>query len=442
MDTNNKGNSKIRKTKLRRIRISASVLLMVSAILAIAVVNSPLGEYYERFLNQYIHLQIGRFNLFSHHGEPLTMAQLINDALMAVFFFSVGLEIKRELIGGELSNPRKAMLPVIAACGGMIIPIVVYAIFSPAGDAMRGVAIPMATDIAFSLGVLAMVGKNVPVSLKIFLATLAIVDDIGGILVIAIFYSSHIYPVFILIILLLLAIMYYAGRRGISSKAFYVSGFVLVWFLMLQSGIHATIAGVLVALVVPSKPKVNLDRYLTDLKRTIAIFSNDKIDVLSHSQISVLKYVRKESNQAISPTQLLEQDMSSVVNYLILPLFAFANAGINFDGFSIQSFGGITFTIIIALVLGKLVGIFSFTWFFVKTGWLSLPANLNFKHIFGVALLGGIGFTVSLFIASLSFGGIENGAVLLNNARLGVLTASIIAGTLGYFYLRRVLKFS
>lgn len=425
-----------------RIKVSPGMLLMLMAVLAIAVVNSPLGVYYEQFLNQRIFLQIGDFNLFSHHGHPLTMAQLINDALMALFFFMAGLEIKREIVAGELSSPRKALLPIVAACGGMILPVILYILISPAGNAMRGVAIPMATDIAFSLGVLALLGRGVPLSLKIFLTTFAVVDDIGGIIVIALFYSSEVFPALILIILLLLAIMYVAGARGVSSRAFYFSGFVLIWFLMLQSGIHATIAGVLVAAVVPTKPRLKMSRYVSDLECSIQALplEEHEMGVLSHSQIATLKYLGYKTGQAVSPLQSLEESLAPVVNFLILPLFAFANAGIDLEGLSFAGFRGLPLTIILSLVAGKLVGIFSFTWLSVRIGWLSLPANLDFRHIFGVALLGGIGFTVSLFIASLSFGDIENGADLLNNARMGIFSASIIAGTLGYIYLKNIIK--
>ena len=425
-----------------RCKVSPGMLLMLMAVLAIAVVNSPLGVYYEQFLNQRIFLQIGDFNLFSHHGHPLIMAQLINDALMALFFFMAGLEIKREIVAGELSSPRKALLPIVAACGGMILPVILYILISPAGSAMRGVAIPMATDIAFSLGVLALLGRGVPLSLKIFLTTFAVVDDIGGIIVIALFYSSQVFPALILIILLLLAVLYVAGVRGVSSSAFYFSGFVLIWFLMLQSGIHATIAGVLVAAVVPTKPKLKMSRYVSDLEHSIHALPLDdhEVEVLSRSQMATLEYLGQMTGRVVSPLQALERSLAPVVNFLILPLFAFANAGIDLGGLSFADFRGLPLTIILSLVLGKLVGIFSFTWLSVRTGWLSLPANLDFRHIFGVALLGGIGFTVSLFIASLSFGDIENGADLLNNARMGIFSASIIAGTLGYIYLKNIIK--
>lgn len=428
--------------KLMRIKITSGGLLILAALLAMAIVNSPLGYLYENLLGLRLSFQIGSFNLFSHHGEPMTLLEVINDALMAVFFFSVGLEIKREIVAGELSNPKKAMLPVMAAVGGMIVPVAFYLLLSPEGNAMRGAAIPMATDIAFSLGILALLGKKVPISLKIFLTTLAVVDDIGGIVVIALFYSSSIYTSYLFLIFALLTLMFLLGKSGVRNKQFYLLGFVVIWFLMLQSGIHATIAGVLVALVIPAKPKIQLSRFVSDMKRAIAILPerDHGQEVLSNSQISVLKYIESKSDKAISPLQSLDDELAPLVAYLIMPVFAFANAGINFDGFTLADFGGITMTIVVSLVLGKLLGIFLFTWASVKSGWLTLPKNLNFKHIFGVSLLGGIGFTVSLFIASLSFTGVEDGAVLLNNARLGIVVASIIAGFGGYWFLKRTFR--
>lgn len=428
--------------KLIRRKVSTGRLLIGAVVLAVFLVNSPWGYLYNHVLNSPVSLQIGAFNFFSHHGEPMTLLEVINDALMAIFFLSVGLEIKREVVAGELSNPKKAMLPVVAACGGMIVPVLLYFILSPSGDAMRGAAIPMATDIAFSLGVLALVGNSVPLCLKIFLTTLAVVDDIGGIIVIALFYNSRIYPGYLLVIMLLLAILFLAGRHGVSSKMFYLTGFVIIWFLMLQSGVHATIAGVLVALTIPAKPKVKLSRFVNDLKRSISVLleKDKEEDILTNSQLSVLKYIEHKSDKVISPLQSLDDNLSPLVYYFIVPLFAFANAGISFDGFSIADFGGITIAIILSIVVGKLTGIFSFTWLSVKLGWLTLPEKINFRQIFGVAILGGIGFTVSLFIASLSFTGIEGGATLLNNARLGIFTGSVIAGVAGYLYLRKNLQ--
>ncbi|MCC8188348.1 MAG: Na+/H+ antiporter NhaA [Bacteroides sp.] len=428
-------------TSLRKLihrKVSTGRLLIGAALLAVILVNSPWGYMYDHLLNSPVSLQIGTFNLFSHHGATMTLLEVINDALMAIFFLSVGLEIKREVVAGELSNPKKAMLPVVAACGGMITPVFLYFLLSPSGEAMRGAAIPMATDIAFSLGILALLGNRVPLCLKIFLTTLAVVDDIGGIIVIALFYSSHIYPGYLLIIFLLLALLFVAGRHGMNSKMFYLTGFVVIWFLMLQSGVHATIAGVLVAITIPAKPKVRLSRFVNDLKRTIAVLpeKDTEKDILTNSQISILKYIEHKSDKVISPLQSLDDNLSPLVYYFIMPLFAFANAGISFEGFSITDFGGITSAIIFSMVVGKLTGIFSFTWLSVKWGWLTLPDQINFRQIFGVAILGGIGFTVSLFIASLSFTAIEGGATLLNNARLGIFTGSILAGVTGYLYLR------
>jgi NhaA family Na+:H+ antiporter len=420
--------------------VVASLLLFLMAILAAGVANSGLAPIYEGFLSQELHIQIGQFNLLSHNGHDLTMQQFINDCLMALFFLSVGLEIKRELLVGELSTPRKAALPFIAACGGMILPVLIYLLFvTPDSPETNGMAIPMATDIAFSLGVLSLLGKRVPLSLKIFLTAFAVVDDIGGILVIALFYSSHVAYGYLLVAVALLALLYVLGRYGVVSRLAYFAIGLIIWYLFLQSGIHSTIAGVLIAFVIPARPRLDVGRYIRRIRSAMNTFPVMKEDdiVLNNRQIGILKKVERASDYVISPLQSLEDELHNVVNFLILPLFAFANAGVVFSGDG-ALVGNVGLAVMLGLLVGKFVGIFSFTWLSVKLRLTAMPDGMNLRSLAGVSLLGGIGFTVSLFIASLSFSGAY--PELLNQAKFGVLSGTLIAGTLGYVVLRLALR--
>ncbi len=422
-------------------RVNGGMVLMVVAVLAMVIANSPWAEAYHAFWNHPVSLQVGEFNLFSHHGEPLTLMAFINDALMAVFFFSVGLEIKREVLVGELSSLRQALLPIIAAVGGMIVPMVIYYLMTAGTPASGGLAIPMATDIAFSLGVLSLFGKRIPLSLKIFLTAFAVVDDIGGILVIAFCYTSHLAGGYLLAAFIVLAILLIANRMQVMSRTFYCVSGIVVWYLFLQSGVHATIAGVLVAFTIPSIPCLNVKKYITRIRENIAGFPHfDKSSILlTPNQIDVLKSIESASDKVISPLQFMEDRMHGMVNYLIMPLFAFANAGITLSGNGSGEIAGlVTYAVVLGLVLGKFVGIYSFTWLAVRMRVTSLPQGMNWRNTAGVALLGGIGFTVSLFIANLSFGVVDED--LLSQAKLGVLVGTVLAGILGYVVLKLTLR--
>lgn len=424
-------------------KINSGAILLFVAVIAMIIANSPLREHYNAWFAQEVVLQFGNFSLFHSHGSDMNFLALINDALMAVFFFSVGLEIKRELLVGELSSPRKALLPVIAACGGMIVPILLFLAVSPTGPAAQGAAIPMATDIAFSLGVLSLLGKRVPLSLKIFLTAFAVVDDIGGIIVIGLFYSGQIVTEYLMWSLLFIAVLYIAGRLGISSKLFYVLFGIAVWYLFLNSGIHPTIAGVIVAFTVPARPRIYLPAYLRDIRQSLERLSDKtavRHDILSNADLSVLKHIESISDKAISPLQSLDDNLHPLINFVVMPLFAFANASVSFSGLTLSALEGVTLTVFFSLVVGKLTGIFTFTWLAVKSGFLVMPERMNTRNLFGISLLGGIGFTVSLFIANLSYAGVpETGALLLNQAKLGIISGSVIAGICGYFVLRKVL---
>lgn len=423
-------------------------VLILASVLALLLVNIPgLNGFYNSLWTHEIALQIGNFNLFSHHGQPMSVMAFINDALMAVFFFSVGLEIKREVLVGELHSFRKALLPVMGAIGGMGVPVLIFWAMASGKPYVDGMAIPMATDIAFSLGVLAMLDDRVPVSLKIFLTTLAVVDDIGGILVIAIFYSSHIDLTPILIAAALLVILMLGAFFRIQSKIFYLGIGAFVWFLFLNAGIHPTIAGVLIAFCVPARPVFAPKGYIKTIRRNINLFSHEdeekltKRTILSHQQMNWLKEIESASDKVISPLQDLEDSLHPVVNYIIVPLFAFANAGIFLGDLQITSlFSGVSLAIIVSLLAGKFLGIFCFSWLTVKLGWASVPDGCNWRQMASIALLGGIGFTVSLFIANLSFG--AGDAILsqnLNAAKLGIIVGSLLAGIGGYFALRHTL---
>ena len=417
----------------------ASVLLFLSAIAAAVIANSSAAPVYQEFLAHELHFRIGGFNLLSHGGQNLTMLEFINDGLMTVFFLLVGLEIKRELLVGELSSVRKAALPFIAACGGMIVPVVIYSLVcAPGTDGGQGLAIPMATDIAFSLGVLSLLGSRVPFSLKIFLTAFAVVDDIGGILVIALFYSSHVAYEYLLVAALLYVLLYFIGKRGSTNKTFFLVIGIVIWYLFLQSGIHSTISGVILAFVIPAKPQLNVGKYVEHIRRTINTFPEmgDNSIVLTNEQIAKLKEVESASDRVISPLQSLEDNLHNAVSYIILPLFAFVNAGVVFSGGG-NVIGGVSIAVALGLLLGKFLGIYSFTWLAVRSGFTFMPQGMNWKNVAGVALLGGIGFTVSLFIANLSFG--TTYPVLLNQAKFGVLSGTLLAGILGYIVLYIVL---
>lgn len=421
-------------------------ILILATVAALLVANIPgINGTYFNFWNQEVRLQLGNFNIFSHNGHPMTLLQFINDALMAVFFFSIGLEIKREVLVGELSSFKQALLPIIAACGGMIVPVAVFFCLSRGTDFAGGAAIPMATDIAFSLGVLAMLGKRVPMSLKIFLTTLAVVDDIGGIIVIAAFYSTHIDVTLLLYAAGLFVVLLLGSFLHIKSKIFYLGFGGIIWFLFLNSGIHPTIAGVLVAFCVPATPVYNPNKYIRIIRDSILNFKEaDTADLNAHTilakeQLNWLKKVESASDKVISPLQDLEDSLHQSVNYFIIPLFAFANAGIFLlDTDPATTFEGVSLAVVCGLVLGKFLGILSFSWLTVKTKIAPMPAHANWHMMASMAMLGGIGFTVSIFIATLSFGTPQQ-AALLSHAKLGIVVGSLISGIIAFIWLHLTL---
>ena len=428
--------------------VNTSVVLIFFTVLALVVANLPgVKEAYFSLWQYPVALSIGEFNFFSHGGHSITLGQMINDFLMAIFFLSVGLEIKREIKVGELSSMDKALLPIIAACGGMIVPVLIFYLACPSEAIMqRGMAIPMATDIAFSLGILAAFKSRVPIGLKMFLAALAVADDLGGIIVIALFYSSTIDLNYLLLAAACVAVLVIGNYRKIMSKNFYIVTGLVLWYFMLNSGIHSTIAGVIVAFCVPGSLRRGAVRYIERIKENISGFNEVHVmgkphtAILTHEEIHKLKSIESAADKLISPLQELEDRLHNIISYFIIPLFAFANVGIDLSAMSIGSiFGGIGLSVIIGLVAGKFIGVFSFSWIAIKLGFVQLPQGADWKSFASVCMLCGIGLTVSIFIADLSYAALGSSSTLLAEAKLGILCGSIISAIAGCLLLNRFL---
>ena len=421
--------------------VSSSAVLIFFTVAALVCANIPaVKDWYFSLWQNTVSFSVGNFNFFSHNGHAMSLGAVINDFLMAIFFLSVGLEIKREIKVGELSTRDKALLPIIGACGGMIVPVLVFYLFCPGDPAMqRGLAIPMATDIAFSLGVLASFKTRVPLGLKIFLAALAVADDLGGIIVIALFYTSHIDTMFLILSGACAALMVLANIFNCRSKACYVTLGLILWYMMLNSGIHATIAGVITAFCIPSTLKKGTGHYLERIREHVNKFPVIDVDdrhntiVLTNEEIHTLKSIESAADKMISPLQDLEDNLHFLINYIVIPLFAFANAGICLAGMSVGGvFSGVGLAVMLGLIIGKFVGVFSFSWIAVRLGVVKLPANTTWKAFASVCVICGIGFTVSMFIADLSYAGLgAEGAALLDQAKLGVLVGSVVSALLG-----------
>lgn len=435
------------KSKLK-MYVNSSVVLIFFTVVALVCANVPgVKDWYASLWTQTVSLSVGDFNFFSHHGHAITLGQMINDFLMAIFFLSVGLEIKREIKVGELSSREKALLPVIAACGGMIVPVLVFFLTCPGDVAMqRGLAIPMATDIAFSLGILSVFKSRVPFGLKMFLAALAVADDLGGILVIAFFYSSDINFLYLALSALCVAVMVIGNIKNVCSKVFYVFIGLVLWYLMLNSGIHSTIAGVIVAFCIPATLKKGTGYYLERIRNNVNKFPVLEVSkqhstiVLSNEQIHTLKSIESAADHMISPLQDLEDRLHTPINYVVLPLFAFANAGIDLSQMSLSDvFSGVSLAVLLGLVVGKFVGVFSFSWLAIRLRLVSLPSGTTWKSFASVCMVCGIGFTVSMFIAELSYSGLDSAAALLPQAKLGVLCGSVISALLGCYLLNKTL---
>jgi NhaA family Na+:H+ antiporter len=375
---------------------AGGVVLMAAAALALLAANSPLAQYYDLFIETPVEVRVGGFEI----AKPLLL--WVNDGLMAVFFFLVGLEVKRELLEGELSRPSNVLLPALGAVGGIVAPVGLYVLFNY-GDSvgMNGWAIPAATDIAFALGILMILGKRVPVSLKVFLVSLAIFDDLGAIVIIAIFYSSNLSINALVVASTCLVILGYLNWRHVSSVPAYVLVGVVMWVAVLKSGVHATLAGVALAMFIPMRSKEEPDR---------------------------------------SPLMELEHDLHTVVAFGVLPLFAFVNAGISFAGMSFADIlHPVSLGIAVGLFVGKQLGVFLLCLVAIKLGMAKLPDGANWGSLYGVAILSGVGFTMSLFIDTLAFENLPVDTIFDFDARLGILLGSLASGVLGYLVLDRTL---
>lgn len=411
---------------------TSGVLLMLCAVSALYIANSQWSDAYHHILHMKFTIGLEGFQLSK------TIHHWVNDGLMALFFFVVGLELKREVLVGELAAPKQALFPIIAAVGGMIVPVVIYVALNFKNQSLNGWGIPMATDIAFALGALALLGKRIPRNLLTFLVALAIVDDLGAVLVIALFYTETIDFSALAAAGVILFLLISINLGGIRSPLPYILLGIALWVAMLLSGVHATLAGVFLAFTIPMKPKYDADRFMSRINEIVVkirtayrnetnIVRNDELRSRVHSFEEGLKLVQ-------APAQVMERKLHIPSAYLIIPIFSLANAGIPID---LASFGKvvtspITIGIVTGLVFGKLLGIAGFTWLAVKSGITSLPQGLNFKHIIGVGLMAGIGFTMSMFIAELGFSQHQEHLLM---AKTGILIASFVAGVSGFLWL-------
>ena len=412
---------------------AGGIILLVMTLLALIIANSPLGEGYQAMLDAHISIHVGSWVLEE------SVLHWVNDGLMVIFFFVVGLEIKRELLVGELSNVRAATLPILAAIGGVLVPALIFTAFNFGGDGAHGWGVPMATDIAFALGCLALLGDRVPFGLKIFLTAVAIVDDLIAVLVIAIFYSGGLDFMMLGIGFGVLLLLMLANLFGIRSPLVYAGLGVIVWLTFLNSGIHATIAGVLVALTIPARSRIDAPTFLARARQILAQFEHSLVGGKTKSDVefqqSAVLELEEVSEQVQAPLQKMEHELHSWVAFFIMPIFAFANAGV---ALSADSLGGATLPVLLGIVfgltLGKPIGIVGACWLAVRAGIAELPQGVTWRHMLSTGVLAGIGFTMSLFIASLAFGD----ATHLATAKLAILLASAVAGGVGLLLLSRV----
>lgn len=411
---------------------TSGLLLMGTAILALFLANGPLAEPYKQIVHSYISIGAGDWEL------KMTLHHWINDGLMVLFFFVVGLELKRELLVGELAELRHAVLPIAAAVGGMVVPAAIYYAINPSGDAALGWGIPMATDIAFAIGALALLAGRVPRSLITFLVALAIVDDLGAVMVIAVFYTESIALTPLVVALFLFALLLVFNLTGIRNAIPYFIVAVFLWYALLLSGVHATLAGILGALSVPAIPKYNPERFSERVHELMSRFEashHPGQSIMTNVELrAVVRTLGHGVHNVQAPLQRLEHAWHMPVAYLVIPIFALANAGIPID---LASLGEtlahpIVLGVSLGLVLGKFIGITGASWLVLKLGVAVLPKDTRFTQIAGVSLLAGIGFTMSIFVAQLGFDGHED---LLLMAKTGILAASLLAGIAGYIWL-------
>jgi NhaA family Na+:H+ antiporter len=415
-----------------KVQASGGILLFVATVIALFWANSLYMESYHSLLKNIVSVGFDQFKI----EKPLII--WINDGLMAIFFFLVGLEIKRELLIGELSTFKQAALPIIAAIGGMIVPAFIYLYFNEGTVSQNGWGIPMATDIAFSLGVVSLLGNRVPFTLKVFLTAFAIIDDIGAVIIIAFFYTSSISVTALIVGGAFFLVLILSNILHVRSPFVYILFGIGMWIAFLKSGVHPTIAGVLIAFTIPAKARINSTDFLKRSKETLDQLEKSQVHgekVRTTGELnSAIFDLEDSSEKVLAPAHRIEHNLHPLVAYFIMPVFAFANAGITVEGDFINSLiNPVTIGILAGLFFGKQIGIFIFSWVACKIRLASLPENISWKQMYGIGLIGGIGFTMSLFIAALAFGESD----LIINAKIGILLASLFSGIAGYLMLRK-----
>ncbi|GHB36638.1 Na+/H+ antiporter NhaA [Mongoliitalea lutea] len=417
----------------------SSFLLFFAALLALILANTPANSSMQWILSQKIGFSIGEFSVYK------SLLLWINDGLMSIFFFVVGLELKREIVAGELSNPKNVLMPIVGAIGGMLIPASIYIAFNAGNgtESLNGWGIPMATDIAFALGVLYLLGPRVPIQLKVFLTALAIIDDIGAVLVVALFYTSEISTFNLTIGLGILSLMFALNLLGVRRVfIFAVLGIGGVWLATLLSGVHATIAAVLAAFAIPADRKIDKSDYLNSISNLTKKFKTaNKAEkdeyLLSADEENIIGEIKRISKASISPLQRLERSMHGLVIYFVMPVFALANAGVVIDSDWMEMITSpVALGVGLGLLLGKIIGIFGLSMLGIKMKLFTMPAGLNTRLLLGVSFLAAIGFTMSLFINSLAF----ETAIYQEQAKMGILLASLISGLSGYSIIKRELN--
>ena len=416
-----------------RMEKSAGIVLGLSVVVAVLLANSPWsGEYFHLFEHK-----VG-FVFNGEHYLYYSLHHWINDGLMSMFFFVVGLELKREFIGGELADPRNTILPIGAAVAGMLVPALIYTLFNISTPAAGGWGIPMATDIAFSLAIIYVLGDRVPMPAKVFLTTLAIVDDLGAVVVIALFYTSQISVVNISVGVAFLLAMYAANKMGVKNVVFYgLLGIGGVWVAFLMSGLHATIAAVLAAFVIPADARLPEPLYVkkaADNLRRFAGIKPNNVSTLEHEQVEVIADMMADTRDAIPPSQRLEHAMHPFVSFVVMPVFALANAGVSFAGLDVRGIfsTNVAVGVALGLLLGKPLGIMLSTFLLVRLGVAKKSSALTLRRVVGLGFLASIGFTMSMFISTLAFAD----ATMLMQAKLGIFAASIAGGVVGYKLLK------
>jgi NhaA family Na+:H+ antiporter len=419
--------------KFDRSQSLGGILLFGATIVALIFANTQLGDFYDSIRETKLGFEAGSFSL----KKPLLL--WVNDGLMAIFFFMIGLEIKRELMIGELNSPSKAALPLVAALGGMLVPVIFYLVLNRNPEASHGWGIPMATDIAFSLAILKLLGNRVPAGLKVFLAAFAIIDDIGAVLVIALFYSSSIDWMMLLWAAIPLALLVALNLMNLFPKYLHLACGILIWYFFLKSGIHPTIAGVLLAFTVPLRQKTDTHTFTEEMCRIADEFreyDSDNTPLLTPAQIERIDDIEQWTEKVQSPLQHIEHVLNGWVAYFIMPVFAFFNAGVAFSAGMDPNIPLIT-SLAVSLFLGKTAGVALFSFAGLKLGIASLPEGVNFGQIFGIAMLAGVGFTMSMFIANLAF---ADTPVLMDSAKIGIMTGSLVSSIGGFIMLRFLRK--